>query len=92
VDGKLEIQATVCVEMQEYQAFTHTILQDIRLDTEHPYAYSKAGAILYYAQPGERLWDIGCECHTSATLIRKENAAVPDVITTPCVLMIPIVS
>lgn len=91
LDGKLEIHARLCVTLEQYKMVECATLMDIHLDRDRPYRQTKAGAILYYAQPGETLWDISRECRTSPALIQKENASLPETLTSACVLLVPIV-
>lgn len=90
LDGKLEIQVGLCAVLQQYKVVEHATLLDVHLDMEKPYRQTKTGAVLYYAQPGETLWDISRECRTSPVLIQKENASLPETLTNACVLLVPI--
>ena len=91
VDGKLEVQASLCIRLCVYHTTHAKTVSSLRLDTERPYVKTKASALLYYAQPGETLWEIGRECHTSPEMIQKENETVEDKVSVPCVLFVPIV-
>lgn len=91
VDGKLELQVSLCVRLWHYCVAQMVVVREIRLNTDQPYPSSRAGALLYYAQPGESLWEIGRACHTSPELIRQENESVSEIVTAPCVLMVPMV-
>ena len=91
VDGKMEVQVSLCVRLWQYQVTQMSVVQGVCLKEDQPYPKTRAGALLYYAQPGESLWEIGKSCHTSPELIRQENDSVSEVVTSPCVLMVPIV-
>ena len=50
-----------------------TPVADVQVHEDRPFPKQTASIRLYYAQPGERLWDIACACRTSPELIVGEN-------------------
>lgn len=91
VDGKLEIQVELCVCLYQYQTTKRKVIQSLVLNTEQDYPQTKAGAVLYYAQPGESIWEIAKACHTSPEWIRRENEVGLEEVTNSCVLLVPII-
>lgn len=92
VGEQLELQLGLCVELRMRHEMSYRMVQDIHLHTEAPYAAQRATAVMYYAQAGEDVWDIGCRCHASPKEICLENQLNEEVLRQPSVLMIPIVS
>ena len=92
VEDQMELQVGVCVHLSErWVEDLHTI-SDLKLHQDAPYAKEKIGLLVYYAQPGECVWDIGSRCHTSPECICEENRLNEEVIQHPSVLLVPIVS
>lgn len=91
VDGKLELQVGLWVRLYQYHAHKRRVVQSLRYNREECYPQTKAGAVLYYAQPGESVWEIARDCHTSPEQIFAENETVTDTIGRACVLLVPLV-
>lgn len=92
VDNKLELKVTLCVALEMGQHTTRRMIQTVRLHQDAPYGEQRATTLLYYAQPGEELWEIGRKCHTSPDWIRQENDLSGDRLNQSSVLIVPIVS
>lgn len=90
IDNQLELQVEVGVALSLCQVEICSAICDLSAQTDQPYPSSKINLLLRYAQPGERVWDIGSHCHTSPNSICVENALECDMVTHPSVLLIPI--
>ena len=90
IDDQLELQVEVCAAITPCQKTTCSVIQDLQLRTEEPYPTNTANLVLYYAQAGEKVWDIGSCCHTSPESICAENGLESDVVTQSSVMLIPV--
>ena len=91
-EEKLEMSVQLCMRMTEYNCYTQTIVSDLRLQEEAPYPQQKVTALLYYADGGETVWDIGRACHASPDCILKENALESEDIKESTVIVVPIIN
>lgn len=92
VEDKLEIQASVCVEMTDFYCDKKQVISDLRLQQEMPYPQQKVTALLYYADAGETVWNIGRVCRTSPTCIMEENALTDECLEESKILVVPIIN
>ncbi len=90
-EGKLELQVTLNVVLRPTQQIEKKILTGVRLSTETPYPVRRASVLLYYAQAGEELWEIGRSCHASPQCILEENGLSSERLAQPTVLIVPLV-
>lgn len=90
VGDNLELQVALCVEVSECACKRMQIISDLRLQKDTPYAQPKVTALLYYADAGESVWDIGRTCHTAPSLIMEENALEEERIQQAEVLVVPV--
>ena len=88
VSGHLELRIGLNVNIEQWIESSVCAVQDLTLKTEEPYEADRASIRLYYAQPGERIWDIARDCHTSPAAIMHENDINGDV-TERRVLVVP---
>lgn len=91
VEGKLELQVTLCVALQAMQKAERKAVCGAALCADAPYPVQRASLLLYYAQAGEDVWEIGRSCHTSPEGIRAENGLSSDRLAQPAVLTVPLV-
>lgn len=92
IEDNLELQVGVCVALMETCEETRPVLKDLSIHTDQPYPANRASVLLYYAQAGESIWDIGERCHTSPECICAENELKEDVLRQSMVLMVPVIS
>ncbi|MBR5524929.1 MAG: DUF3794 domain-containing protein [Clostridia bacterium] len=90
--NELELKVSLCVELQGYQQMTRRVIDSIRLHRDTPYEPRRATALLYYAQPGEDVWEIGRRCRTSPESISRENELCDGCVKHRTVLMVPLIS
>ncbi len=89
-EGKLELQVSLCVAMRPCQRTEKKAICGVMLHSDTPYPEQRATTLLYYADAGEELWEIGRSCHTSPDSIREENELPGDRLTQPTVLVVPL--
>ncbi len=92
VDDKLEVQVRLCVEIADWYCEKEHVISDLHLQEDAPYPQQKVTALLYYADAGETIWNIGRTCRTSPTCIKEENALSEDCLREAKVLVVPIVN
>lgn len=91
VEDSLELQIGVCVNLTETQEEALCVIRDLQLHTDQSYPSVRASALVYYAQAGESVWDIGARCHTSVECMCRENDLQDEVIHHASVLLVPMV-
>ena len=89
-DGKLEMQVALHIALHPAQRQAKKCICKVGLHNDTPYPAGRVTAVLYYAEAGESLWEIGRHCHASPTMIREENDLAADVIAKPCTLLVPL--
>ena len=92
VEDQMELQVDVCVHLAERCVEELRAVQELNAHEDTPYTREKIGLLVYYAQAGESVWDIGSRCHTSPECICEENNLNDTVIQRPSMLLVPIVS
>ena len=66
------------------------IISEIRADEDRPRARDTSAALsIYYADPGESLWDIARAYCTSVDAIRQENNLTGEFVESRGMLLIP---
>ena len=90
VEDKLELSVQFSVCINEYDYCKEELITDLRLQQETPYPQQKVTALLYYAEGGESVWDIGRMCHTSPQRIMEENEMDGEYIKENTVIVVPI--
>ena len=76
--------------MAMFKTCNYRIITEISPQKECAYAKQSANLLIYYAAPGESVWEIGRVCHASAKDICTENSLLSDVIDQPTLLSIPL--
>ena len=92
VGDKLELQVKLCVAISEYQCSKQQFISDLHLQSESPYPQQRFTALLYYAERGEKVWDIGRSCHTSPMSIMEENGMTHECISENTVIVVPVLN
>ena len=92
VENKLEMQVKLCVCIHEYSCTKMQIISDLHLEQEKPYPQQKVTALLYYAESGESVWNIGRTCHASPDCILEENGIDGEYVRENTVIVVPIVN
>ena len=91
VEDSLELQVGVCVNLREEQEEQLRVIRELQVHTDQSYPTCRASALVYYAQTGESVWDIGLRCHTSVECICRENNLQEEVIRHASVLLVPMI-
>ncbi len=89
-DGRLDLRVTLAVTAELWQHNDCRAVSGVALREEEAYPPERASLRLYYAQAGERVWDIARQCHTSPEGICRENDLCEDVLTEKRVLLVPV--
>ena len=85
----IELRAEVCYHMTVSKRISRPAVAAVSADDDAP-AYSDDDAlILYYADGGERIWDIAKRYHTRPACIMSENGLEDGVLDEDMMLMIP---
>ncbi len=86
---KLEIRAELAVMAVGWEeTVLHTVC-GVTVDTNRPFQPENAALKLYYADAGERVFDIARHCHASPHQIKAENSLEADILSDPAVLLVP---
>ena len=86
----LELEIVLAYSITDCMVLKESIISDLHPQAEAPFPKNKVNALLYYANRGEMIWNIGRECHASPDTIQKENSLNNDVVVDPCILLVPI--
>ena len=91
VEDSLELQVGICVNLTEEKEEQLRVIRELQVHTDQSYPTCRASALVYYAQTGESVWDIGSRCHTSVECICRENNLQEEVIRHASVLLVPMI-
>lgn len=87
----LELQVGVWVSLQGIKKNSCTAVCDAKICADTPYTARRSAAMVYYADMGETVWDIGKRCHASPETICKENNINREVLDNAAVLIVPMI-
>jgi LysM repeat protein len=91
-DNKVEVRVVLRLNGCLYQVRAVEVVKEITVNTEAPKTRDTEYALkLYYAEKNENVWSIAKRYNTSADAIITENDMESEKITTPSMLLIPIV-
>lgn len=86
IEAKTELRLTAEI----YGKLSYRAVASVTADETRPAALDRSAALcLYFADPGENLWDIAREYRTSMDAIRTENAISGDRVENRGMLLIP---
>lgn len=88
---KIDIRCEAVAKGHVYCTVNVPALTDIAIDEAKPKVKEESRMYIYYAEPGESLWDISKRYNTSPNAIWEENAADSDILPEKKMLLIPIV-
>lgn len=88
---KIDIRCEVMVKGAILCMVRCNSLGEINVDETKPKPKAGNKLYIYYAEPGESVWNIAKNYNTSANAIWEENAVSEDVLPEKCMLLIPIV-
>jgi len=91
-DNRVELRVVVKFNGCLYQMRSVEVIKEITINEEAPKTRDNEYALkLYYAEENEEVWNIAKRYNTGADAIIAENDMESDKVTTPCMLLIPIV-
>lgn len=85
LDARVEITISAAV----FSVSTVNVITDITVDSERPKKPSEAALTVYFADKGEKVWDIARHYNTTADKIISENNLEGMLVTEKCRLLIP---
>lgn len=88
-NGCAEVSVSVMIDGTIYTSCTKTALCECSVDENRALPCSSAAMVLYYAEPGEEVWNIAKEHKTSAEGIVLENNLEEEVISSKKMPVIP---
>ena len=91
--GSNAIEVTADIKLRGYvcEAKQRSFISEVRLDESKPIERDRACSLkLYYAEPGERPWEIAKRCRASLSAILEENEIDGESMESGCMLLIPI--
>lgn len=91
-DNAVDIQIQLSAQGLIYKIKTINTVSEINVVEELPKNKNSDYALkLYYADKGEKIWDIAKRYNTSVSAVSAENELEDEQLTSPCMLLIPIV-
>lgn len=87
--GEIELKAEIMLTAEVYELQTVKFITDIEEDIARPKEKDTAALCIYFADAGEKLWDIACRYCTSVRAIREENGLTGDAVESRGMLLIP---
>ena len=91
-DRTADIQVQLSAQGLVYKIKTITTVSEINISEDSPKKKTPDYALkLYYADKGEKIWDIAKKYNTSVSAVTAENELEEEQLTAPCMLLIPIV-
>ncbi len=87
--GKLEIKTEIQCSVMIFAKHGFDVVSKVRMDVDHPLEKSDAvPLIVYFAEKGERLWDIARKYATSVAAIKSANEMEQDILSEKRLLLI----
>lgn len=91
-DGKIEVRATVALTGALYSVTKCNVMSDLSVEESKPQKRNGNTALtIYFAQPGECVWDIAKRYHTSMSAVMEENSMEKELLPARATLLIPMV-
>lgn len=90
-DSGVELRITVSLSGCIYKLKNVSVIQDVLLDSDKPKEKNTEYALkMYYAEENEEIFAVAKRYNTKPEAIMEENELEEDVLTAPCLLLIPI--
>lgn len=87
--GRAELRVDCLVSGLVFGSSSENVVSGMALDENSPKAGNRRALTLYFADQGERLWDIAKRYDTSMDAIRRENSLEADALPERQMLLIP---
>lgn len=88
-DDKIEVRCEVMLKLELKNNKLHTCVSKVFSPEDKEITPSEYALTLYYAQKGEKLWDIAKRYNTKLNLLTQENSLDTEVLENPEMLLIP---
>lgn len=88
-DDKIDARVQIEISAAVFEITTVTAVTDLELCEDRQKAKSGAALTIYFADIGERVWDIAQKYNTTAQAIMTENSLSDETLTEKCKLLIP---
>lgn len=90
-DFSVEIRVNLSLNGCIYKLKTVSVIEDVLLDSEKPKEKNSEYALkMYYAEENEEIFAVAKRYNTKPEAIMEENELEEEVLTAPCLLLIPI--
>ena len=86
--GEPEIKLELLIHAAVYDSYKYSVITELTVDEETPLCNS-ASLIAYYADKGEKIWDIAKSFSAKLNELLKINHLTEDTVATPKMLLIP---
>ncbi|MGI6269583.1 MAG: DUF3794 and LysM peptidoglycan-binding domain-containing protein [Candidatus Howiella sp.] len=87
--GRVEIRAELKITAAVTETVTVSVLSDFSLDEDNPKSRGESALVIYFADQGEKLWDIAKRYNTSPTEIASVNELEAEKLDNGRMLLIP---
>lgn len=85
----VDIRTECAVKVIYFDIISGSAISDMSLDEESPRKNRQKTLTLYFADKGEKIWDIAKKCNTSVDAVMKENNCESDSVPDRLMLLIP---
>ena len=90
-DDNIEIRCELKYNVALQKVSCINIVSDVNVDDSKPLAKRKCSLTLYYADKGEKIWEIAKQYKTRQNMIVSENELMTETLEEPIMLLIPTV-
>ncbi|MDD4807302.1 MULTISPECIES: SPOCS domain-containing protein [Caproicibacterium] len=87
--GEMDLKAEILLTAEVYGLQTFKFITEIEEDTAHTKQQDTAALCIYFADAGEKLWDIARHYCTSVQAIQEENGLAGETVENQGMLLIP---
>lgn len=88
-DDKIDARVQIDISAAVFEITTVTAVTDIEICEDKQKTKSGAALTIYFADSGERIWDIAERYNTTVSAVMTENALSDEVVSEKCKLLIP---
>lgn len=88
-EASIEVRCEISLSLELSNRKNQSCVSRVSTADDREIAPSPYALTLYYAQKGERLWDIAKRYNTQLKLLTQENSLDAEVLETPAMLLIP---
>ncbi len=88
-ENKMEARIELCISAQIFKVKDESVIMNSSVNSAPTNRCKKAPMVVYYAQSGEKIWDIAKEYNSSCSDIMMVNKIEDDALNKACILLIP---